>query len=87
MKILNLVYFRLFKKTFNFIQQIYVKKCQSSIRCRDSNQQPSDNETPTITTRYTSGQSYKHFTLINYDSRVVPDLKIPHITTLDSYLT
>ena len=32
----------------------------------------------------TSGQSYKHFMLVNYDSRVVPDLKIPHIMTLDS---
>ena len=31
-----------------------------------------------------SGQSYKHFTLVNYDSRVIPDLKIPHITTLES---
>ena len=31
-----------------------------------------------------SGQSYKHFTHINYDSRVVPDLKIPHISTLES---
>ena len=31
-----------------------------------------------------SGQSYKHFTHVNYDSRVVPDLKIPHITTLES---
>ena len=31
----------------------------------------------------TSGQSYKHFTLINYDSRVVPDWKIPHITILE----
>ena len=30
-----------------------------------------------------SGQSYKHFTLVNYDSRVVHDLKIPHITTLE----
>ena len=30
------------------------------------------------------GQSYKQFTLINYDSRVVPDLKTPHITTLGS---
>ena len=25
----------------------------------------------------TCGQSYKHFTLVNYDSRVVPDWKIP----------
>ena len=31
----------------------------------------------------TCGQSYKHFTLVNYDSRGVPDLKIPHITTLE----
>ena len=31
-----------------------------------------------------SGQSYKHFTLVIYDSRVVPDLKLPHITTLES---
>ena len=26
-----------------------------------------------------SGQSYKASTIVNYDSRVVPDLKIPHI--------
>ena len=31
-----------------------------------------------------SGQSYKQFTIVIYDSRVVPDLKIPLITTLDS---
>ena len=31
-----------------------------------------------------SDQSYKHFTLVNYGSRVVTDLKIPHITTLES---
>ena len=31
-----------------------------------------------------SGQSYKDSTIVNYDSRVVPDLKIPHITTLES---
>ena len=30
-----------------------------------------------------SGQSYKASTIVIYDSRVVPDLKIPHITTLD----
>ena len=33
---------------------------------------------------YNSGQSYKNSTIVIYDSRVVPDLKIPHITTLDS---
>ena len=32
---------------------------------------------------YTSGQSYKHFTLVNYDSRGIPDLKIPHIMSLE----
>ena len=31
-----------------------------------------------------SGQSYKHFTIVNYDSRVIPDLKLPHIMTLES---
>ena len=29
------------------------------------------------------GQSYKASVIIIYDSRVVPDLKIPHITILD----
>ena len=33
---------------------------------------------------YTSGQSYKQFALVNYNSRVVPDLKTLHITTLGS---
>ena len=32
----------------------------------------------------TSGQSYKASTIVIHDSRVVPDLKIPHITTLES---
>ena len=31
-----------------------------------------------------SGQSYKHFTLVNYDSRVIRDFKIPHILTVES---
>ena len=31
----------------------------------------------------TSGQSYKASTIVNYDSRVIPDLKIPHITTME----
>ena len=34
--------------------------------------------------RLTCGQSYKASTIVIYDSRVVPDLKIPHITTLES---
>ena len=31
-----------------------------------------------------SGQYYKTSTIVIYDSRVVPDLKLPHITTLES---
>ena len=31
-----------------------------------------------------SGQSFKGSTIENYDTRVVPDLKIPHITALGS---
>ena len=32
----------------------------------------------------TSGQSYKASTIVIYDSRVVPYLKIPHIPILES---
>ena len=31
-----------------------------------------------------SGQSYKTSTIVIYDSRVIPDWKILHITTLES---
>ena len=31
----------------------------------------------------TSGQSDKGSTIINYDSRVAPNFKIPHIMTLE----
>ena len=40
-----------FKQTIQFLQQIYVKKCPSSIRCRDSNPRPLECESPPITTR------------------------------------
>ena len=45
--------FRLFSsfQTNQFLQQINVKKCSSSIRRRDSNSQPSDYESPPLTTR------------------------------------
>ena len=33
--------------------------------------------------RLATGQSCKGSTIVNYDSRVVPDLKIPHIMTLE----
>ena len=34
--------------------------------------------------RIFSGQSFKAPTIVIYDSRVVPDLKLPHIMTLGS---
>ena len=40
-----------FKQTLQFLQQINVKKCPSSIRRRDSNPRPLDREPPPITTR------------------------------------
>ena len=48
---LFLIYFRLFKHTLQFLQQINVKKCPSSMRCRYSNSQPLVHESPPITTR------------------------------------
>ena len=47
---LFLFIFGLFKQTLQFLQQIYVKKCPSSIRCQDSNPQPSKRESLPITT-------------------------------------
>ena len=38
----------------------------------------------TFKERMTCGQSYKAPTIVIYDSRVVPDWKIPHITTLEA---
>ena len=43
--------FSLFKQTLQFLQQIYVKKCPSSIRCRDSNPRPLEHEFLPKTTR------------------------------------
>ena len=44
--------FGLFKQTsLQFLQQIYVKKCPSSMQCQDSNPRPSDCESLPITTR------------------------------------
>ena len=37
--------------------------------------------------KQSSGQSYKGSTIINYDSRVVPDLKIPQFSTLELLFT
>ena len=41
----------LFKETLKFLQQINVKKCPSSIRYWDLNPQPSEHESPPLTTR------------------------------------
>ena len=40
-----------FKQTIQILQQIYLKKCPSNIRCQDSNPQLSDYESPSLTTR------------------------------------
>ena len=40
-----------FKQTLQFLQQINVKKCPSSIRRRDSNPRPFEHESSPITTR------------------------------------
>ena len=45
------LYFRILKHTLQFLQQINVKKCPSSIRCQDLNSQPLEHEYPPITTR------------------------------------
>ena len=43
--------FSSFQTNKQFLQQIYVKKCPSCVQCWDSNPQPSDHESPPITTR------------------------------------
>ena len=47
--------FRLFSvfsiNHFKFLQQIYVKKCPSSLLYQDSNPRPSEHASPPITTR------------------------------------
>ena len=45
------VYFRLFKQTLEFVQQINVIKCPSSIWCWDSNPRPSEHVSIPISTR------------------------------------
>ena len=48
---LFLIYFRLFKQTLQFLQQINVKKYPSSIWFWDSNPSPLENESLPITNR------------------------------------
>ena len=53
------VYFRLFKQTIQFLQQINVKKCPSSVQSWDSNPRPLEDESPPIITR--PGLPGRHF--------------------------
>ena len=61
--------FCFFKQTsLQFLQQIHVKKCPSSIRCQDSNPQPLEHESPPITSRsglQPSGQVYINSMIVN----------------------
>ena len=69
------VYFWSFQTTsLQFLQQIYVKKCPSSIQCRDSNPWPSLRESLPITTR-------QGFTL-SLTSSIFLTPNIVHLTTL-----
>ena len=45
------IYFRPFKHTLQFLLQINVKKCPSSIQCRVSNSGPLEHASPPMTTR------------------------------------
>ena len=45
------IYFRLFKHTPQFLQQINLKKCPPSLWCWESNSQPLKHESPPITIR------------------------------------
>ena len=52
------------KITLQFLQQINVKKCPSSLRCWDSNSHPLESESPPITTR--PGLLFRKFPAENY---------------------
>ena len=49
--LLSLIFVLVKQTSLQFLQQIYVEKCPSSIRCRDSNPRPLEHESPPITTR------------------------------------
>ena len=63
------VYFRSFSnKHYKFLQQIFVKKYPSSIRCPDSNPRPLECESPSITTRPGLPPSFLLVTLVTFTS-------------------
>ena len=60
-------FFGLYKQTLKFLQQIYVKKCPSSIRCRDSNPRPLEYKSLPMATRpyfLYSAKMYKQIFLL-----------------------
>ena len=63
------IYFRLFKPTLQFLQQINVKKCQSSTWCRDLNSQHLEHESPPITSKPGLRPSY-----LNVNTIMIPFL-------------
>ena len=74
-----------FSLSYNFQQWKDAIGTYKNCWCLDSNQGPLVLEVTALPQLHTfCGQSYKHFTIVIYESRVVPDLKVPHITTLDS---
>ena len=55
----SFIIFRSFQTNIiQFLQQKYVKKCSSSIRCRDSNPRPPEHQSPSIPKHYK--RSLKH---------------------------
>ena len=59
--------FGLFKQTIQFLQQINVKKCPSSIRRWDSNPRPLERESTPITTRPGLPPTARSYRLTLYD--------------------
>ena len=84
------VYFLLLKQTFQFLCNKYLWKCPSSIRCWDSNSQPSAHESPPITAtprllpKFWS-RSFKYSMLYTLYSTTLASygLKISHVTILE----
>ena len=76
------IYFRLFKHTFQILQQIGMwQNCPSSIWWWDSNSPPLENESPPITT--TPGLLHRHFL---YCQNCNVCFKIPKINEIANIL-
>ena len=59
------VYFQPFQTNITILQQIYVKKCPSSIWCRDSNSQPLEHKSSPITARPGLSPKQQNMFLVN----------------------